>query len=353
MSFIQELKERSQTTNRKIVFPEGNDPRILRAARIVKDQEIATPIILGKKKELWAINVDPIKGISDFLIVDPAESEEYEEFYHKYYEMRKDKGVSLEKAKDLLKDPLYFSAMMVKNGFADGSVAGAANTTANVLRPALQIIGTASGVSVVSGTFIMLIDTPHVPRDMLIFADCAVNPQPDAQQLAEIAVSSARTARSITGLNPSVALLSFSTKGSAQHPLIDKVVEACRIARKMEPDIGIDGELQADAAIVPNIGERKAPNSKVAGKANVLIFPDLQSANISYKLVERLANITVIGPILQGMEKPVNDLSRGCSVEDIVNLTAITVLQADQVSQSSSGKTKEKSEVPDQVESKS
>ena len=235
----------------------------------------------------------------------------------------------MEQAARLVRDPLYLGPLMIKNGDADGEVSGAENATGDVLRPAFQIVKTLPGISVVSGAFIMILkDKEFGDNGIMIFADCAVNPDPDALQLAEIAVSSAITAKSIAGINPRVSLLSFSTKGSAKHALVDKVVEATEKAKAMRPDLMIDGELQADASIIEAIGKKKAPGSKIAGKANVLVFPDLQSGNICYKLVQRLAHAEAIGPILQGMAAPINDLSRGCSVSDIVNLVAITCNQA-------------------------
>jgi phosphate acetyltransferase len=231
-----------------------------------------------------------------------------------------------------LENPLYFGALMVYHDDADGLVAGSINATGDVFRPALQTIKTAPGINIVSSSFVMVVpDCPYGEKGIMVFADCALNPEPNAEQLADVAIASAATGKALVGFEPKVAMLSFSTKGSGKHALVDKVVEATKIAKEKKPELLIDGELQADAALIPSIGERKAPNSKIAGKANVLIFPDLHSGNIAYKLIERLAKAEAIGPISQGMKKPVNDLSRGCSVEDIVNVVAITVLQAGKV----------------------
>jgi phosphate acetyltransferase len=244
-------------------------------------------------------------------------------------ELRKHKGLTHAEASRQIEDPLYLSTLMIKNGDADGEVAGAMNATGDVLRPAFQFVKTLPGISVVSGAFIMILPQPDYGEEgILVFADCAVHPNPDEKQLAEIAVATAKTAKDIAGITPRVAMLSFSTKGSARHEMVDLVTHATEIARSMEPDLQIDGELQVDAAIVESIGKKKAPGSPIAGKANVLVFPDLNSGNIAYKLVQRLANAEAIGPILQGMAAPINDLSRGCSVSDIINMIAITANQA-------------------------
>ena len=245
------------------------------------------------------------------------------------YEIRKNKGMTQEEAAILSKNPLYLACLMIKNGDADGELAGAQNTTGDVLRPAFQIVKTKPGISVVSGAFLMFTPTPQYGENgLLVFADCAVNPNPSAEELAEIAISSAETTRAIAGFEPKIAMLSFSTKGSAKHEFVDKVAEATRIAKYMDPTLQIDGELQADAALVPTVGQSKAPESKIAGYANVLVFPDLQSGNIGYKMVERFSGTQAVGPILQGMASPINDLSRGCSVDDIVNMIVITANQA-------------------------
>ena len=270
-----------------------------------------------------------LKNIDKAEIVDPQENKYKEEMISLLLEIRKDKGLSREEAEKLVVQPLYIGPLMIKLGYADGEVSGAEHSTGDVLRPAFQIVKTAKGSNVVSGAFIMVLkDNVYGDDGILVFADCAVNPNPNAQQLAEIAVASAQTAKNIANIDPRVAMLSFSTKGSASHEMVDKVVEATRIAKELDPNLKIDGEMQADAAIVEAIGQKKSPGSLIAGKANVLVFPDLNSGNISYKLVQRMAGAEAVGPVLQGMAAPINDLSRGCSVDDIVNLVAITANQA-------------------------
>ena len=293
-------------------------------------EKIANPILIGDEGAVKAKAQQVGADISGVEIVNPAKAPYYDEFVEKFYEMRKAKGVTLEKAQQLMLDPLYFGSMMVKAGKADGEVAGAINTTGDVLRPALQIIRTAPGISAVSGAFIMIVPNCDLGYNgIMVFTDCAVTPNPTAEQLAEFAYASAGTARSLCGIQePVVGMLSFSTKGSASHELVDKVVKASEIAKSRWPELLVDGEFQADAALVPRVGQSKAPGSPVAGKCNVLVFPDLQSGNIGYKLVQRLAGAEAIGPILQGMDKPVNDLSRGCSVEDVINVVAMTAVRA-------------------------
>ncbi len=268
-------------------------------------------------------------NIKGAVIVDPKTDSRREAYADKMVEIRKSKGLAKEKALAMLNDPLVFAPMMIKAGDADGEVAGAINATGDVLRPAFQFVKTLPGVSVVSGAFIMFVNDPHFGHDgILMFADCAVMPDPDEKQLAEIAVTTAKTAKAIVGMEPRIAMLSFSTKGSAQHPLVDKVANATKIAKEMDGSLKIDGEMQLDAALMPEVAKLKAPDSDVAGRANVLVFPGLEAANIGYKLVQRLAGAEAIGPILQGMAAPINDLSRGCSASDIVNLVAITCNQA-------------------------
>ncbi len=262
-------------------------------------------------------------------IIDPLQYEKSEYYAEMLAEIRKKKGLTIEQARELVKDPLYLSTLLIKDGQADGEVAGAANTTGDVLRPAFQVVKTLPGISTVSGAFLMMFDNcEYAKDDILVFADCAVNPDLDAKQLADVAISSALTAKSIAKIDPVVAMLSFSTKGSAKHESVDKIVEAIKLVNEINPDIVIDGEMQVDAALVETVAKKKAPNSKVAGKANVLIFPSLESGNIGYKLVQRLAGAKAVGPVLQGMAAPINDLSRGCSVDDIVSLVAITANQA-------------------------
>ncbi|MDL2242099.1 phosphate acetyltransferase [Bacteroidales bacterium OttesenSCG-928-L03] len=330
MKLLQEIIAKAKANKQRIVLPEGTEERTLKAADKLTDDQIADIILIGNPTQVMGLASQlGLSHITESMIVDPLEHPKKETYAQLLTELRKSKGLTIEEARKLVEDPLYLACLMIKAGDAAGEIAGAQNTTGNVLRPALQIIKTKPGISVVSGAFLMFTQTEQYGKDgLLIFADCAVMPNPNAKELAEIAVSTAETARVIAGVEPRVAMLSFSTKGSAKHELVDKVVEATRLAKEMAPDVAIDGEMQADASLVPFVGQSKAPGSAVAGHANVLVFPDLQSGNISYKLVERLGNATAIGPILQGMAAPVNDLSRGCSVEDIYNMVAITANQA-------------------------
>jgi len=330
MDFIEGLKAKAREGKARIVLPEGLEERTLKAADVILAEGFAEIILIGNPDDIKkSATTFDLRNIDKAKIVDPDNHEKLEAYTQFLYELRKNKGLTMEQAARLVRDPLYLGPLMIKNGDADGEVSGAENATGDVLRPAFQIVKTLPGISVVSGAFIMILkDKEFGDNGIMIFADCAVNPDPDALQLAEIAVSSAITAKSIAGIDPRVSLLSFSTKGSAKHALVDKVVEAAEKAKAMRPDLMIDGELQADASIIEAIGKKKAPGSKIAGKANVLVFPDLQSGNICYKLVQRLAHAEAIGPILQGMAAPINDLSRGCSVSDIVNLVAITCNQA-------------------------
>jgi len=270
-----------------------------------------------------------LKELGKAVIIDPLSHENKEKYINLMVELRKSKGLTKEEASRLIEDPLYLGTLMIKAGDADGEVAGAMNATGDVLRPAFQYVKTMPGISVVSGAFIMILKDKEFGNDgLMVFADCAVHPDPTDRELAEIAVATGKTTRAIAGFEPRIAMLSFSTKGSAKHAMVDKVVSATRIAKEMDPSLMIDGELQADAAIIEAIGQSKAPGSQIAGKANVLVFPTLESGNICYKLVQRLAHAEAIGPVLQGMAAPINDLSRGCSVSDIVNLVAITANQA-------------------------
>ncbi len=330
MNLLEEIKKNAKTLNKRIVLPEGYEERTIKAASEIMQEGIAKIILIGNLGEIKSkANELGISNIEDATIVDPISHEKKEEYANLMVEIRKSKGLTKEEALKLIENPLYLATLMIKAGDADGEVAGADNATGDVLRPAFQYVKTLPGISVVSGAFIMILPNgEYGDNGMLVFADCAVHPDPDAKQLAEIAVSTAQTTKSITGMNPKVALLSFSTKGSASHPMVDKVVEATKIAQETAPEFQFDGDLQADAAIVEAIGAKKAPDSKIAGKANVLVFPDLQSGNIAYKLVQRMAKAEAVGPILQGMAAPINDLSRGCSVSDIVNLIAITANQS-------------------------
>jgi len=330
MSIIDEIKLRAKTANKTIVLPEGEEERTLKAADIILQEGIASLVILGNKATIeskateWGLN-----NISKATIIDPIENPKKEFYASMLCEIRKSKGMQMEEAMKLVEDPLYLATLLIKNKEVDGEVAGAQNSTGNVLRPAFQIVKTLPGVSVVSGAFIMVFqDKKWGDNGVMVFADCAADPNTDENKLAQIAVVTAQTARNIAGIDPRVAMLSFSTKGSATHELVDKVVNATRIAKEMDPNIVIDGELQLDAAIIPSVAEKKAPGSPVAGKANVLVFPSLEVGNITYKAVQRFAGADAVGPIMQGMAAPINDLSRGCSVEDIVSLVAITVCQA-------------------------
>jgi len=330
MNFIEQVKAKAKQNNRTIVLAEGTEERTVKAASIITKEGFAKIILLGNVDEVQAVAKKVDADLTGVEIIDPLKSPDFEDYANTYYEMRKSKGMTPENAAELMKNVLYFGSMMVYKGKAQGMVAGAQNTTGDVLRASLQIIRTAPGISVVSGAFIMISPKKEYGENgMMIFADCAVNPNPTAEQLAEIAIASAQTARDLAGFaEPRVAMLSFSTKGRASPELVDKVMKATQLAKEKAPDLKIDGELQADAAIVPKVGASKAPGSEVAGKANILVFPDLQAGNIGYKLTQRFGDVEAIGPVLQGMAKPVNDLSRGCSVDDIVNTTAITACQS-------------------------
>ena len=324
------MRQRAKENPQRIVLPEGDEPRTLEAANQLLKEELAKIILIGNPEVINQMAKE--KGyeyISKAIIVDPETNENMPTYAELLYNLRKSKGMTIEEATELAKNPLYLGCLMIKNGDADGELAGARNTTGNTIRPAFQILKTKPGVSVVSGAFLMLTPATQLGENgFLVFADCAVNPCPTAEELAQIAVSTAETARILGGFNPRVAMLSFSTKGSAKHELVDKVTKATELAKELAPDLMIDGELQADAALIASVGALKAPNSKVAGKANVLVFPDLQAGNIGYKLVERFSGAQAIGPILQGIAAPVNDLSRGCSVDDIVKMVIITANQA-------------------------
>ena len=330
MKFLEQLKQKAKSNKKRIVLPEGYEERTLKAANIILEEGFCDVILIGNPDDIRQKAIQfSLKNLHLAQVVDPQTYEKIDAYADLMVEMRKSKGMTKDQALKLMRDPLYLAVMMIKCGDADGEVAGADNATGDVLRPAFQIVKTKPGISVVSGAFLMVLnDTTFGENGMMLFADCAVHPNPTASELAEIAVASGQTARSIAGFEPRIAMLSFSTKGSAKHEMVDKVVEATRIAKEKAPDMQIDGELQADAAIIPSIGLKKAPGSPIAGHANVLVFPTLETGNICYKLVQRLAGAEAIGPILQGMAAPINDLSRGCSVSDIVNLVAITANQA-------------------------
>ena len=330
MNLLDQIFERAKNNLQRIVLPEGTEIRTLKAADIILKEKAAKLILIGDEAEIEKLAAENnLTHLHGATIVNPEKDANMETYANLLFEIRKNKGMTIEEARKLAKDPLYLGCLMIKNGDADGELAGARNTTGNVLRPAFQIVKTKPGISVVSGALLMFTPTPQYGENgLLVFADCAVNPNPTASELAEIAVSTAETARNICGFEPKVAMLSFSTKGSAKHELVDKVVEATRLAKAMHPELQIEGEIQADAALVPSIGQSKAPGSAIAGHANVLVFPDLQAGNIGYKMVERFSGAQAVGPILQGMAAPINDLSRGCSVDDIVSMIAITANQA-------------------------
>ena len=331
MTLLEQIRSKAKAANKTIVLAEGTEERTLKAADIILKEGIARLILLGNEAEIKGLaNQWGLKNIDKATIIDPVTNPKREYYAQMLCEIRKKKGMQMDEAMNLVADPLYLACMLIKNGDADGEVAGARNATGDVLRPAFQIVKTLPGVSVVSGAFIMILkDTTYGENGMFVFADCAATPCPTAEELGQIAVVSAQTAKAIAGFeDPRVAILSFSTKGSAKHELVDKVIEATRVAHELDPNVHLDGELQADAAIVPKVGASKAPGSDIAGKANVLVFPDLQSGNICYKLVQRLAGAEAVGPVMQGMAAPINDLSRGCSVEDVVNVVAITATQA-------------------------
>ena len=332
MALIDQIIARAKSNRQRIVLPESLEERTIKAADLALADDLADIILIGNREEILALAAKlGLKHIEKATIIDPATSEKTPEYINLLYELRKNKGMTLEQAEKLVKtNPLYFGCLIIKSGDADGQISGALSTTGDTLRPALQIIKCAPGITCVSGAMLMITQTPQYGEDgVLVVGDVAVTPAPDANQLAQIAVCTAQTAKSVAGFaDPRVAMLSFSTKGSAKHEVVDKVVEATALAKQLDPQLKIDGELQADAALVASVGEKKCPGSEIAGKANVLVFPNLEVGNIAYKLVKRLGNADAIGPILQGIARPVNDLSRGCSVDDIYKMIAITACQA-------------------------
>mgnify|MGYP002549285034 CR=1 FL=1 len=329
MSFIEEIKERARKQIKTIVLPEAMDLRVLTATDIICKEDFAKVVLIGNEEEIVKLAKENNLDISKVKILEPSNSEKYEEYVNTFYELRKAKGMTIEQAKELLLEPIYFGMMMVKNGDADGLVSGAAHSTADTLRPALQILKTKPGTKLVSTFNLMIVpNCEYGNNGVFIFSDCGLNPKPNSDELSEIAISSAESYKQLVCDIPKVAMLSYSTYRSASSEDVDKIREATKLAKEKAPDLLIDGEMQLDSAIVPSVGKSKAPGSIVAGKANILIFPDLNAGNIGYKLVERLAKAEAYGPVCQGMAKPVNDLSRGCKAEDIVGVVAITALQA-------------------------
>lgn len=329
MNLLEQIRTKAKADKKTIALPEGAEPRTLKAAAEVTKQGIAKVVLLGSEDKIKEAAKSQGVDISGIKVIDPVKSEKHEAYAEMLCELRKKKGMTIEKARETVNDSIYFGTMMVKSGDADGMVSGAVHSTGDLLRPGLQIIKTAPNMPIVSSIFVMVTPaTEYGDNGLLVFADCAVNPNPDAEQLATIAIQTAATAKALCNIDPKIAMLSFSSKGSAKHELVDKVVEATKIAKEKAPELTIDGELQLDAAIVPEVAKLKASGSPVAGKANVLIFPDLQAANIGYKLVQRFAKAEAIGPITQGFARPINDLSRGCNSNDIVNVIAITAVQA-------------------------
>lgn len=331
MNLLEHIVARAKSNKQRIVLPEATEERTLKAADRVLADDLADLILIGNPDELKTLAAKwDLHNIDKSTIVDPLNNPKAEEYAELLAELRKKKGMTIEQARELVKNPLYLGCMIIKTEGADGQISGALSTTGDTLRPALQIIKCAPGVTCVSGAMLMLTHEHQYGDDgIIVMGDVAVTPVPTAEQLAQIAVCTAQTARSVAGIqDPRVAMLSFSTKGSAKHEVVDKVVEATRLAHELAPELKLDGELQADAALVPAVGEKKAPGSLIAGHANVLVVPNLEVGNISYKLVQRLGNALAIGPILQGIARPVNDLSRGCSIEDIYYMVAITACQA-------------------------
>ena len=329
MSVLDSIKEKAKADVKHILLPEGSEERTVQAARIITDEKIAKVTLLGDEEEIKKVAEKFNVCLCGIDIINPLTDPDFEHYANGFYELRKAKGMTPEKARETIKNTLFYACMMIKEGKADGMVSGAINTTGNTLRPGLQIIKMAKGINTIARCFIM--ELPHKDsgdNGLMLFGDCAININPNPDELASIAIATANTAKTLLGMDPKVAMLSFSTKGSAKHENVDKVTAALAKVKELAPDLDVDGELQADAAMVPKVAALKAPGSKVAGHANVLIFPDLQAGNIGYKLVQRLAGAEAVGPVSQGFAKPINDLSRGCSIADIVSVVAITAVQA-------------------------
>ncbi len=327
---IGDIRRKATALKKRIVLPEGDEKRTLKAASILKKDGLCVPVLVGDLEKARKVAAENQVDISGIEFIEPAKDARFAEYAAQYYELRKHKGITEAEAKAAVAEPLVFGVMMLHNDRVDGFLSGADHATADTVRPALHIIKPAAGVRTISSFFVMIFPSPKQGDDgVLIMGDCAINIDPVPVKLAAIGISSARMAKVLTGIDPRIAFLSFSTNGSTEHPLASAVKEAVRIAKEKAPDLAIDGEMQADAALVPEIGQKKFPGSKVAGRANVLVFPDLQSGNIGYKLVQRLTGAEALGPILQGFAKPVNDLSRGASVDDIVNMACVTALQSD------------------------
>jgi phosphate acetyltransferase len=329
MNIISKIREKAKKRKKRVVLPEGTDERMIKAAKIILDEKIADVTLLGSPDEIRKLAVANGLSLNQVEVIEPVISLDFEDYSNEYFVLREKKGMTIDRAREFMKNPLFYGAMMVRKGMVDGSVAGSINTTGDVLRAALHIIGLAPGIKAVSSSFLMILPEFLGQKEkVFVFADCAVIPDPNPNQLVSIAISSAKTMQDLVGEEPKVAMLSFSTKGSAKHELVDKVTKATDLLRDFAPDLKVDGELQLDAAIIPDVAKKKSPESPVAGQANVLIFPDLDAGNIGYKLVQRMAKAEAIGPIIQGLAKPSNDLSRGCSVDDIVNVVAIAMCLA-------------------------
>ena len=329
MSFINDIKQRAKQDIKTIILPESNDLRVIKATEQILKEGYSDIILIGNKEEIKKIAQENNIEISKAKIVDPLKSDKFSEYAEKFYELRKAKGMTLDKAKEIMKDNVYFGMMMVKQGDGDGLVSGACHSTADTLRPALQILKTKPGTKLVSAFFLMVVpNCEYGENGAFVFGDCGLNEYPDPEALSEIAISSSKSFKQLVGTEPKVAMLSYSSYGSAHSPLTDKVVEATKLLKEKMPDLISDGELQLDAAIIPEIAASKAPGSPLKGEANTLIFPDLDAGNIGYKLVQRFAKAEAYGPLCQGIAKPVNDLSRGCSAEDIAGVVAITAVQA-------------------------